>query len=93
MSSRLSFSSLRVRLLILVFISVVPAFMLVLFIASVQKNNSEAQIKADTLETAKIAANNIEQLAEGSRKSSRSFLNFMLFAPMIQLPAMNTFHH
>ena len=68
MSSSLSFSSLRVRLLILVFISVVPALMLVLFIAAVQKNNSEDQIKADTLDTVKIAANNIEQLTEGPRQ-------------------------
>ncbi len=68
MISRLSLLSLRVRLLILVFISVIPAFMLVLFIASEQKKNSEVEIRVDTLDTVKIAASNIEQLAEGSRQ-------------------------
>lgn len=68
MQKYLSFLSLRARLLILIFITIFPALALLFYTAFQQKDNNEADIRAETLHIAKIAALHIEQLAQDSRQ-------------------------
>ena len=61
-------TSLRARLLLLVFISIIPVLIYLFYNASEQKRHQEAEIKADTLHWVKIASNSIEELTDGSRQ-------------------------
>ncbi len=67
------FLSLRARLLILVFTSLLPALILLFYSASEQKNDAEAEIRANTFQLVKNASAQIEQLAEGSRQFLSAF--------------------
>ncbi|MBA4349279.1 MAG: hypothetical protein C0415_04730 [Thermodesulfovibrio sp.] len=60
------FSSLRVRLLGLVFIAVIPAFILLLYTAIKHRGHEEAEARAETLDLTKFTAGNIEQVIEGA---------------------------
>ncbi len=60
--------SLRARLIILAFLSVVPALALLFYTGYERKSDDEAEIRAHTLQLAKSASRHIEQLAEGSRQ-------------------------
>jgi signal transduction histidine kinase len=68
MPEYLSRLSLRARLLILVFVSVAPAFVLLGYIASEQRSIGEAQIRDTTSDLVKFASASFEELAEGSRQ-------------------------
>lgn len=61
-------SSLRARLLILVILAIIPTLGLLVYTASEQRNQKEVEIRAETMRTAKLAANNIEQLLEGAHQ-------------------------
>ncbi len=61
-------SSLRARLLILVILAIIPTLGLLVYTASEQRNQKEIEIRAETMRTAKLAANNIEQLLEGAHQ-------------------------
>ena len=60
--------SLRARLLLLVFISVIPVLIFLLYTASEKKRHDEADIGAETRHWVKLAANSIEELTDGSRQ-------------------------
>ncbi|MFA5072438.1 MAG: cache domain-containing protein [Nitrospirota bacterium] len=61
-------SSLRIRFLILVAISVFPALGLLFYNASVQRNETEKEIHDNTAAMAGSIANNLEQLVAGSHQ-------------------------
>ena len=64
----LTFSSLRVNLLGIVFIAIIPAFILLLYGATYYRNHEEMKARDEALNLTKFAAGNIEQLIEGSRQ-------------------------
>jgi PAS domain S-box-containing protein len=78
----INFSSLRIRLLALVMISVLPALGLLFYAASVQRSEKEAEIREDTVDLAKAVANNIEKLVEESRQ---------ILAVLSKLPAVQNY--
>ncbi len=63
-----NFSSLRTRLLILVIIASIPALAFLLFTASEQRNQKEAEIRAETMRMAILSANYLEQIVEGAHQ-------------------------
>ncbi len=63
-----SFSSVRVRLLGLVFVAVIPIFVLVLYTAAKQRNYDLSAARSRTLHLTRFAAGNVEQMIEGSRQ-------------------------
>lgn len=63
-----NFSSLRTRLLILVIIASIPALAFLLFSASEQRNQKEAEARAETMRMAILSANYLEQIVEGSQQ-------------------------
>jgi len=63
-----NFSSLRTRLLILVIIASIPALAFLLFSASEQRNQKEAEACAETMRMAILSANYLEQIVEGSQQ-------------------------
>ena len=66
--SRLSFSSLRIRLLLLVLLAVIPAFGLMLYTASNDRANAASDATADALRVARNAARDQAQLIEQARQ-------------------------
>ena len=62
------FLSLRARLLGIVFIAVIPAFILLLYMAANHHSHEEAKARAETLNLTRFAAGNIKQIVEGSRQ-------------------------
>ena len=62
------FLSLRARLLGIVFIAVIPAFILLLYTAAKHHSHEEAKARAETLNLTRFAAGNIKQIVEGSRQ-------------------------
>ena len=76
---RLSFSSLRVRLLLLVLLAVVPALGLILYTASEQRRLAAGEVQEQALRLAWIAATDQGQLTEGARQ---------LLIALAQLPAV-----
>jgi signal transduction histidine kinase len=68
MIRRLSLLSLRARLIILIFISVVPALFLLFYTTAEQRRLGESDTREETLDLAKLASNNIEQLVEGAHQ-------------------------
>ncbi len=79
---RLSLSSLRFRLLILVIASVIPALGLSLYTASMERNEKEAEIRDEAMDMTKFAANNLEQLVEGTNQ---------LLTMLSKLPAVQNY--
>lgn len=63
-----TFSSLRARLMLLAILAVIPAVGFVMFTASEQRSQREDETRAATLRTAKLAANNLEHLLEGTHQ-------------------------
>jgi PAS domain S-box-containing protein len=74
-----SFSSLRVRLLLLIIISIIPALMLLFYSASVQRSEKEDETRAATMRAAKLAANNLEHIMEGTHQ---------VFTALAELPGI-----
>ncbi len=66
--TRFSFSSLRLRLLLLVLLAVLPALGLMLYAASVQRELAIAKVQADALGLTRLAASSQERLIEGARQ-------------------------
>ncbi len=60
--------SLRVRLLLLVFISIIPVLIFLIYNTSELERQREIEIKSDTLHWAKFASNSIAELTEGSHQ-------------------------
>ncbi|QSJ15710.1 PAS domain S-box protein [Nostoc sp. UHCC 0702] len=61
-------STLRIRLVLLVLLAVVPALGLVLYTASEQRRTATAEAQEQTLQMARLAANNQKQIVEGTRQ-------------------------
>ncbi len=78
--TRFSFSSLRVRLLLLVLLSVVPALGVVLYQAYEERRLEKAQAQEDALRLARIAAGEQERLIEGGRQ----FLDLLAQLPPVR---------
>jgi PAS domain S-box-containing protein len=74
-----SFSSLRVRLLLLVLLAVVPAFGLIFYTASEQRRLAAVGVQEQALQLAWTAATDQGQLTEGARQ---------LLIALAQLPAV-----
>ncbi|HLF29124.1 MAG TPA: PAS domain S-box protein [Anaerolineae bacterium] len=66
--SRFAFSSLSVRLLLLVLLAVVPLLILILYNAEEQRNSAANQAQADALRVTRIAASNQVQFIEQARQ-------------------------
>ena len=62
------FSSLRFRLLALVFLAVIPAAGLILYSGLDRRADARDQVKADILASTEVTAAQHEQLVEGSRQ-------------------------
>lgn len=73
------FSSLRVRLLLLVLLALVPAFGMILYAAMEQRGHEAAQVQADALSLTRLASAQQERLIEGARE---------LLVGLAQLPAV-----
>ncbi|TAK07351.1 MAG: EAL domain-containing protein [Candidatus Manganitrophaceae bacterium] len=65
---RLLFSSLRARLLCLVFLAIVPSVALALYTASEQRRIALVELQDDTLRLARLAASHQEQVFEGAHQ-------------------------
>ena len=74
-------SSLRVRLLLLVLLPLVPAFILMLNTASEERSREIAGVQTNALQLARVAASDQEQLVDGTRQ---------LLVALAQLPAVRT---
>ncbi|MBH8562074.1 PAS domain S-box protein [Nostoc sp. CENA67] len=61
-------STLRIRLVILVLLAVVPALGLILYTASEQRRTATAEAREQTLQLARLAANNQKQVVEATRQ-------------------------
>ncbi len=61
------FSSLRAKMLMLVFIALIPALGLLLYSANVERAEHLAETKDKIAITARATANNLEKIAEGSK--------------------------
>ena len=66
--TRFSFSSLRVRLLLLVLLAVIPALGLILYTASEQRRSAAAEAKDSALQLARSFSNSQDDLIEGARQ-------------------------
>ncbi|MPZ76893.1 MAG: hypothetical protein GEU77_10230, partial [Deltaproteobacteria bacterium] len=66
--TRLSFSSLRVRLLLLVLLAIIPALGLILYTAAEQRRLAAVDVEANALRLARVASGDEEQLVEGVRQ-------------------------
>ena len=76
-----SFSSLRVRLVILVLIAVVPALGLMLYNAAEQERLDAANVQKDLSRLATLYAREERQLLEGSRQVLITLAAFLVFHP------------
>ncbi|MCC5639464.1 HAMP domain-containing protein [Nostoc sp. CHAB 5844] len=61
-------STLRIRLILLVLLAVVPALGLILHTAAEQRRTATAEAQEQTLQMARLAANNQKQVVEGTRQ-------------------------
>src|SRR3990172_8119226 len=66
--TRFSFSSLRVRLLLLVLLAVLPALGLILYTASEQRRSAAEEAKNSALQLARSFSNSQDDLIEGARQ-------------------------
>ena len=66
--TRFSWGSLRVRLLLLVFLAIVPAVALTLALGVAQRQTAAAQAKDEALRLARVASANQARLIEGARQ-------------------------
>jgi serine phosphatase RsbU (regulator of sigma subunit) len=73
-AGKFSFSSLRVRLMVLVLASVVPAVVLTLYSAIEQRRNALRDAQEHALRTAKAAAVKQQQMIEASRQLLRALV-------------------
>lgn len=64
----LDFSSLRVRLVLLIILASIPAMVLIVNHAAEERSAATAQIQADTLQLTQLTVSNQEQWIEGSRQ-------------------------
>lgn len=65
---RLSFSSLRLRLLLIVAVAIIPALGLMIYTASEQRRVAAIEVQETALRLARLASANQEQLIEGARQ-------------------------
>ena len=77
---RFYFGSLRSRLIVLVFLAVLPALGLILFTASEERRAAAAEVQDDALRIARLASSAQERLIEGARQ---------LLIMMAHLPAVS----
>ena len=66
--TRLSFSSLRVRLLLLVLLAVAPALGMILYTAREQRRLATLQVQHNMLQLSRLAASHQDDLIEGARQ-------------------------
>lgn len=66
--ARFPFSSLRVRLLLLVLLAVLPALGLILYTAREERRQARLQAQAEALQLAQIVSADHERLIEGARQ-------------------------
>jgi PAS domain S-box-containing protein len=78
---RFSFSSLRVRLMLLVLLAVIPALVLVLYTASEDRRREKANVQQNTLQLTRLASGNQERLIEEGRH---------LLIGLAQIPAVRS---
>jgi steroid delta-isomerase-like uncharacterized protein len=78
--SLLSFSRLRVRLVLLVLLAVLPALGLLLYSANEQRQQAVAEAQDDALRLARLASTNQEHLIDGTRQ---------LLVVLARLPEVN----
>ena len=69
--------SLRARLMLLVFVAVIPAWGLMLYTASEQRQKAIAEIQKNVLRLAESAAREEEQLFQGTRQILIALTNFI----------------
>ena len=62
--TRFSFSSLRVRLMLLVLLAVIPALVLILYTASEDRRREKTKVEENALQLARLASANQERLIE-----------------------------
>jgi two-component system, cell cycle sensor histidine kinase and response regulator CckA len=74
-----AFSGLRFRIFVLISLAMLPALGLILYTASEQRSQQEADTHADTMQVAKLASKNLEQLVNGTHQ---------VLAVLSELPAV-----
>lgn len=75
------FSSLRVRIILIVLVVLLPAWVMMLFSISRQRTIIEADVMNESLRAAELAANNEEQVIEGARQMLITLKLFFQAAP------------
>jgi hypothetical protein len=72
--------SLRVRLLLLVFVAVIPAWGVIAYTASEQRRLAAAEIQRNVLRLAEFSAHEEEQALQGTRQILIALANFIRLA-------------